>query len=257
MTKYYVELRAAVRRNGAPNLIPLDQLPGQVGFRSVFAYPEETAAVIRAQGSTSYLRGLAVYADVLLVDFDNCTGEVFERRLRDQGIGYEKYHSGGRSIHYHVALSPIEGAWVPAACKAWVQATDNTADVSYFNPSGQFRLPGTFHHKNLGQCKELLYSVAGEPLVLHEPPETELAELAITGGEEAIFAAATKHCNEGQRRPHAWRIASCCAEAGWPQERAMEIVMEWNDRFCTPPHDPQDLVSQILKAYRRHGRRYG
>lgn len=254
---YLVEIRPAVRRTGPIRLVPLADVGSHTGFRSVFCYPTVTVDTIMENKSTSYLRGLPVYCDTLLVDFDSCTGERMIQHLLDNGIGFDKYHSGGRSIHLHVPINPIEGPWVPEACKQWVKNTDRTADVSYYTMSGQFRLPGTFHSKNLGGVKHLLQSYPGSKLTIEQPEQEELADMQVTGTDEAVLIAATKHCAEGHRRPHAWRIATCAAEAGWDFDRALDAVVQWNDKFCTPPHNAQDLVSQVEKSYKRHLHRYG
>lgn len=256
MTKYWVEIRPTVRRQGSPNLVPLEDIGNYTGFRSCFAFPPETVEVIRAQGNTGYLRGLPVYCDVVLMDFDNFDPVDFRQTLKELGLAYEEYDSGNRSVHIHIPCLPMKGVWVPSAVKQWVQQHAPRADISFLHPAGMYRLPGTFHSKNPGKMKELVHTQPGRCLELTQPPE-EIMELTVTGTDEAVIIAATKHCAEGHRRPHAWRIASCAAEAGWEYERALDAVVQWNDNFCNPPHHVQDLESQVSKAYRRHNRRYG
>lgn len=254
---YYVDVRPAVRRSGPPRLVPLGDLGKYQGFRSVFAFNADIAELIADQGSTANLRGVPVYADRILVDFDGRDSAPFRERLIAEGIGFEWYDTGNRSDHYQIQLAPVEAAWLPAAMKAWVKARGPTADLSFYHPAGMYRLPGTFHAKVPGASKRLVESYPGKDVVLEAkdaPTPIPMFYGGAEGSEVELLSLCTATKGPGHRSPHAWRIATAAAEAGKTMDEAMELLHWWNQDFCQPPQEEQLLQSQCEKAYRRVGK---
>lgn len=258
---YWVEIRAAVRRAGAPRLLPLAEVDQHRGFRSVYAYDESVVALIREQGGTHDLRGQPVYADELFVDFDSHDPTAFRTWLRSTNLAWEEYDSGNRSVHFHIPLVPVFGVWVPDAMKRWVRSVAPTADLSFYHPSGQYRLPGTYHAKRPGQCKALVDAQMGEPLQLQAPDQRAGARLVASPGAdttpEQFYTALIGRVAEGHRRPTAWRLATMAAEIGMEFEDAVDHLDWWNSNNCDPPHELDVLVKQAESAYRRLARRHG
>lgn len=249
----YVEIRAAVKRGGRPKLVPLAEVGKYTGFRSVFAYPKAVAEKIIQQCGSHGLRGQPVYADVLLMDFDNVDPSLFRDWLVQQGIAFERYDSGNRSIHFHIPLQPIQGDWVPQACKQWVEAHSIVqADTSFYHPAGVFRLPGTYHTKNPGRCKELLESVPGKLLVLEPPALAAVPELEHEADEEPMhfYAALLLPANEGDRRPTVFRLAVAGLRSGHDPDDVAALLSWWNSTRCYPPHDNHAIEQQINGAIR-------
>lgn len=253
MTNYYIEIRATVRRTGPPILVPLEDVDNYTGFRSVYAYDRTVAQEIQAQGNTFNLRGKEVYSDCLLMDFDGADPINFREFLKREGIGYEEWHSGGRSVHIHIPIVPVFGDWVPAAQKAWVKehCTDR-ADVSFYHPAGQFRLPRTFHFKYPGRCKMLIESHPGRVLEIAKPEPKKRAHAAtmLDGAtREDFFMLATEHKDEGGRRPHIWKMCVAGIEAGMDEYDVLDHIRWWNTRFCAPPHADAVLIKQLEQAF--------
>ena len=255
----WVEVRSSVRRSGPPRLVPLAEVHQHTGFRSVYAFDEATTNKIRQERHTSNMRGTAVFADTLFVDFDNCDGSGLIAHLTAEGIAFERWSSGGRSIHLHIPIVPVFGSWVPFAMKSWMRERAPEADLSFYHPSGVYRLPGTYHFKHPGRRKELIDVFEGRTLVLPEvdPEQFSVMELEEMGGTEDLFCLLTQHTGEGHRRPRAWKIATLAAESGVDFEEALVLMAWWNSRCCTPPHSSQVLHSQCEQAYRRVFRRQG
>jgi hypothetical protein len=248
---YWVEVRAGLRRNGPPRLVPLDEVGKHQGFRSVFAYEGEVAEYIRESKSTSGLRGLPVYADTLFVDFDNGPADVLIALLQDRGIGYQLWHSGGRSQHLHIPIEPISGVWVPSALKRWMKKNAPGADLSFYHPAGMYRLPGTYHAKNVGQRKHLLDQRSGDKLVIHEPPTPQLHVPTATDSDfnvADLYAHSLISAAPGERQPRAWFLATKAFELGWDMEQVLEHLRWWNDTQCDPPHSDSVLVRQAQSA---------
>ncbi len=253
---YYVELRAAVRRTHAPRLVPLEQVAEHSGFRSVFAFDEATAQRIREQGGTGGLRNCPVYADTMFMDFDSHRPDEFLAWLAGSGLEHSIWDSGGRSVHVHIPMQPVFGAWVPRACKEWTKKHAPTADISFLHPAGVYRLAGTFHAKFPGRCKTLIGHAPGNLLVLAEPigaarfTPQPLAEST----PEHFFTMLTKAVGEGNRRPYAWQLATVAAECGMEFDDAVEHLLWWNSRLVDPPHAPDAIIKQVESAYLRMAR---
>jgi len=257
MSNYWIEIRSSVRRQGAPRLVPLADVGKYSGFRSVFAYDDTVADLIRANRSTYGLRDAPVYADTLLVDFDRSDGTSLRTYLDTNGIGYECWDSGNRSVHLHIPISPIYGAWVPAALRDWVQERAPDADLTFYHQSGQYRLPHTFHAKNPGHCKTRLYEQAGSLLVIEQPPPKIRAftmhdEDTDKAGKFFVLLLAKQ--GKGGRNQYVWRLAMTGAEAGMGFDETLEHLVWWRDRMCYPPLADHELVAQCKSAYRRVSR---
>jgi hypothetical protein len=257
MEKWFVEIRSTVKRSGAPRLVPLETVEQYTGFRSVFAVSAEVAEIIRESGGTSYMRGVPVYSDVLLVDFDDCDPTYFIDYLRSQEISFSTFRSGNRSIHVHANIQPMYGPNVPHSQKAWVKKHAPNADTSYFHQAGQFRLPRTYHEKNPGHRKELIELHPGKLLVIPEATQPKLRTRAngMVRAEDLVSLLTTP-VSQGGRRPHCWLIAVTAADLGMDFEETIDLVSNWNTAFSDPPHDPSTLIKQCEAAYERQGRLY-
>lgn len=258
---YWVEIRSGVRRSGKPKLVPLSEVHKHTGFRSVFAYDDVTAAVIRDTGSTRGLNNISVYCDVLLLDFDGRDSDDFEKYLQSLGVGYERADSGNRSDHYHIPIRPIEGTTVPAACKDWVHKHAPTADLSFYHPSGQYRLTGTFHAKRPGHRKEIIRVVQGPPLEL--PAAVSRPPIALSFGDERDTSSAQqftelmlKPYNPAiGRRPHLFQLAITGFDAGMDEDAVLDACRWWNENMSGAPHDDTAVVTQVSGALKYAARK--
>jgi hypothetical protein len=199
------------------------------------------------------MRGLEVYSDVLFTDFDGTDPSPLFNHLDNEGIGYEVYDSGNRSVHVHIKTEPMYGDWVPAAQKAWVRKYAPGADLSFYHPSGQYRLPGTYHVKGGGRCKELVREQPGKALVIEPPVDRPMVPpRAVTPAEarEQLLALAMTRRGVGQRSPHIWLMAKTAAELGMPMDEARTVIEFWNTRFCNPPQDDRTIWRQLHEGYK-------
>jgi hypothetical protein len=251
----WVEIRASIRRSGPPRLVPLAEVSAHTGFRSIVAYDDAVAAQIRQQGSTANLRTCEVYADTLFMDFDSHDPTEFRAWLQATGLGYEEYNTGGRSVHFHIPMAPIKGAWVTIAMKAWTRKHAPTADISFLHNAGMYRLPGTFHSRNPGRRKVLVCRKDGPLLELSKPGRETFSAYPGTGSHEELFLLLTQAVGEGHRRPRAWLLATMAAECGMEFDEAVEHLLWWNSKFVDPPHEAQTIINQIESAYRRLAQR--
>lgn len=254
---YYVEVRSSVRRVGPPRLVPLDQVGQHRGFRSVVAYDETVANLIREQGGTANLRGQPVYADTLFMDFDSHSPDEFLAWLATSGLEHTIWDSGGRSVHVHIPMRPVFGPWVTDSMKEWTKQHAPTADISFLHPAGQYRLPYTFHAKHAGKSKQLVSSREGALLEL-VPTDREVfaASDQPSVGKEEFIRMLMQAVGEGHRRPRAWLLATMAAECGLEFEDAVEHLLWWNSKLVDPPHEADTIIKQCESAYRRMARRH-
>ena len=253
--QYYCELRRTLRRDGPIQLVPLDDLQYLTGFRSVYAYTEEVARTILEAKTTSILRGQPVYSDMLLIDFDAFDPAEFRKLLLRNGIAFQVWDSGNRSIHFHIPIVPMFGPDVPSMQKAWVKQHAPDADISFYHAAGIYRLPGTYHAKNPGHCKKLLEERSGSAL---EITATSAGWTPRTGPIlrdesrlEDFNTGLLKAVGEGGRRPYVWKLATIGAEAGLTFDEVVEKISWWNSHLCHPPHSQDAIIKQIESAFRR------
>lgn len=247
---YWVEIRPTVRRVGRPRLVSLHDVGQYRGFRSVFAFDDDTKALIEEAGTTANLRGTAVYADTLFFDFDGHDPTDFRRYLHGSGLAFSEWASGGRSVHFHVRLEPVFGSWVPLACKLWTREHAPTADTSFLHPTGMYRLPHTFHAKYAGRRKELVHAQEGVALVLREPAARPVPAVVPESSLDQLYFLLTASKGPGHRSGHIWLLATTAAECGLPVDDALDKIRDWNARQ-TAPQTERVILQQIDSAYRR------
>ena len=247
---YYVEVRPTLRRNGKPRLVPLTDAYNYRGFRSVFAFDEATKDLIELNGSTSNLRGIDVFANTLFFDFDHGYPDEFMAYLKQSGLKFTEWNSGGRSTHIHLSLLPCYGFWVPSACKNWTKIHAPTADTSFLHATGMYRLPHTFHAKYPGRRKEQTYEQDGTLLELHQPVgQTVYRPLAVSTPDQFYFLL-TANKGPGNRSAHIWLLATTAAECGMEVEEALDAIRSWNSRQSAPQTDAV-IIRQTETAYTR------
>lgn len=253
---YWVEVRATVRRSGAPKLVPLHDVDTYTGFRSAFAFPDDVAECIREGSSTRDLRGLSVYSDMLFVDFDDQDSTRFREFLLREGLSFTQWDSGHRSRHYHIPIVPMEGPWVPLAQKDWTKVHAPTADISFLHAAGMYRLPRTYHAKT-GRPKALIEKVEGGPITIPktEPKAFRLPTAVTEKTEEDLLLLLTQRATVGGRSMHLFKIAVTSAELGHTPETALDNMRYWNANFAERPHSDSVLIRNCVSAFERVYRR--
>jgi hypothetical protein len=250
-----VEIRGSVARRGAPKLVPIEDRYKHIGFTSIYAFPPAVADRIKTQRSTRGIRDCAVYSDTLFVDFDNA--EAAAERLRSflagNDIAFDMYHSGGRSIHFHVDLDPMTGPGVPRAQRAWMEAHAPEADMSIYKQSGMFRLPGTYHSKHPGKRKlKIGQHRPGERLKIEVKPTLSEAPHGNSNADYYRFLGCLlcQRVGSGGRNNHAYKICKAAYTAGLDEAETRELLFQWNMTSCDPPQEDHELLTILESAYR-------
>lgn len=260
--KWYVEHRPQVRRQGKIKLVPIDQLEDKYGFQSVYAYDEATKDRIIAANSTKGLHGCNLYSDTLFMDFDDCGEDAikFQNYLILHRISHYMFDSGNRSIHFHIPLeNPMIGPHIYLIQKAWVVQHAPSADISFYQPAGMYRLEGTYHVKNPGHCKTCLADVSYKTkldLQVYQPQTViKMPKILVPCVDtDADFYNMLAHLlqstqGEGGRNFHAWKIIKTCYQLGWDADRAFQEVSFWNCRNASPSLPESEIIQTLRGVY--------
>lgn len=255
--KARVEIRTTVIRNGKPRLVPYVDKESYTGFTSVYGFLDEAVTQITKCGSTKNISKLPVYSDVLYVDFDNNddAAKEMEAMLRDKGIKFSMFHSGGRSIHFHIDIEPMAGANVPESQKYWMQQNAPLADMSIYRHTGMYRLPLTFHAKNPGKRKLPISHNDGVKLKIENRPTIKVSMVntdeTIDAKEHYKILGRLLHMTaaEGDRHRHALKIVTACKHSGKGSDDARRLVGMWNEDSCSPPKADWELEKIVRWVY--------
>jgi hypothetical protein len=252
MSEYMVEIRPSTVRRGKLKLVPLEERFKHIGFTSVYAFPSEVAGRALEIGNTRGLAGCAVYSDTLFVDFDD--NEEAADRFRDflvsSNVSFGRYHSGGRSIHFHVEIEPMLGVNVPYSQRSWIEDYAPNADTAIYTHAGMYRLPGTYHAKNPGRKKIQLEQHHGYPLHIPSKPRLDIGLVeADRNYRRFLGILLCQTAYEGGRQIHSYKICAAGRTAGMTQEEVEELLLAWNESHCVPPREEYELKSQLERVF--------
>lgn len=256
---YWIEIRRTTIRLDKIKLVPLSNLPLYTqGFRSVYAYTDETKEYILKENSTAGLEDHDVYSDTLFVDFDNQpeSSKAFAIHLNNMGIKYDVYHSGNRSFHFHVHLVKMFGKDVPYSQKEWMKNNSTNSDLSFYHTSGMYRLVGTIHFKTR-KPKVLLYSHQGKLLDISKVNKPTFHHIEVSDDyiershEDYDYMLFMRYLSEGNRRNHMFKIAMKGIEVGISDAQIISDCIWFNHRLHLPLDDI-DVIQYLEPILRRH-----
>lgn len=249
---YYVEITPTPTHGTPPKLVPMSEAFNHTGYMSVYAYSEEVKRWIEDNYSEKWkcmgsVVGLVasqqpVYTDRLLVDFDVNPEEDAKKLtadLREIGVQYSVWSSGGRSFHVHIHCVGKEDWRVPNSQLAWIRGWADsrgaTIDPTVYHGVSLFRLPGTVHSKT-GKKKELIDFFEGsmldydlvETAAPGKPPENSTEALVM------LWRLLLTRLGEGGRQFHVYKIVSHAVRLGWGEKQIMDHLLYWNNNLDMP-----------------------
>lgn len=245
---------------GQVNLLPFNAAIQLPGFISSFGMPFSTAEFIRSTNSTSGMRGMQLFTDLLYIDFDDAENDAAdaETTLQRLGLQYELFSTGrvGR-YHFHVPCNPLTRSDLPMRVAEWVSQNFNGYDPKIYMTSGVIRTPGTFHAKAAGQRKHLVHSEEGATLDLMTATKTMMPKV-FTGstGEVDMDAGQIfdglmiEPCHEGGRNRQVYRRAYLAKLAGKQLHEAEDLLRAWNEMMVYPPLREGEVLTTVRSAYR-------
>ncbi len=255
--KYFNEVRSSKIRTGPLSLVPTEELGNHVGFQSVYSFPEDLASMLLKRGHTRDLSVEDVYSSVLYLDYDENPEAAarFKEYLIQHNLRFEQFNSGGRSVHYHVAIEPMLGTNVATSQLEWTGIHAPGRDPSIYRPAAMWRMEGTYHAKTRGR-KEIVDSRDGNALVIPSVERViakrEFEPRSEEGEHRSIvsFLVMQEVYKGGGRNPHAFKIAAHCRDAGIDSIETRKIIGNWSETNSHPPLRERELDTLIRSAFR-------
>lgn len=154
----------------------VDKMPSLVwnpGWTSVYAFSEEDAAVIKANGNSRGWGQYEVWSDIMYIDIDAESPKKADEKLTEytavllkKGIGFDVYTSGNKGYHVVVKHQLVGSKFLPWSQQKQVEAWGFEVDNSIYRHSGLIALNGRVHPKT-GKRKFHLYHTPGEAFLLN------------------------------------------------------------------------------------------
>jgi hypothetical protein len=161
------------------NIVKTQYNPGYAG---VYAFDEEVALKVKETQSIKGLNQHVAYANRLIIDIDSAPNlpaepeaALLEGRLKDLGIGYEKWFSGSKGYHFVMEHELVGHRDLPYSHQQYVENNLKVAcDNSLYQHGRLLSLPGRVHEKTFKK-KALLCKVPGKQIEfeLKEKPRIE------------------------------------------------------------------------------------
>jgi len=253
MKVYREYCRTVYDRKG--KLIPEEDIAGKTGYCTVYGYDEEASILVEAQGNSKNLAAFKMYADQMLVDFDNQPDAAM--KLKESLLNYElefsMWDSGNRSYHFHIPHEPKWSKDLPynherVLCKLGDFNTKTPVyDPTIYRANSIFRLPNTVHVKT-GKRKVLLESHEGYLLdfELEPTPERKKKIYRSTKPPESFedlwymfwyYHLCTP--DEGNRHGTFFTIACECFDVGLKLDTAIDLLTLFNSELPTPKSESE------------------
>jgi hypothetical protein len=139
--------------------------------------------------------------------------------------------------------------------KEWVRFNAPGADLTIYTHTGLYRLEGTWHEKNPGHRKQLVYEHTGPNVPLFTEPKVRARPLtsATTLQEASVYLqfASRDKVTAGGRRCHVWRIGTLAYDAGVDYAQALAYAQRWNSNYAVPPLDSDVVEQKVYEAYQQ------
>ena len=241
------------------NMLPLEEIEGKTGFATMYAFDEEAAKAIRAQGSSKGLGRFPVYADKMWWDLDDGDTHLkaLTDKLSDMGLGYEVWSSGSKGYHLGLSHTPIFDVNVPYTHRMFAEYVGVPCDPTLYQTARLFRLPGTVHEKT-GRPKELVEAVEGDSILemtVRQPSETRFKISDVEDAELLPFFldSLSSHFNRspghGKRHTMFWGWAKDAGRAGLSYETTLELLLTINASWATDSKDPEYVENACSQGW--------
>ena len=230
------------------------------GYASVYYFDENAANAIILSRSSSGLGRFDVYTDELVIDLDSGDEQLAltERVLKERGLSYTVWASGGKGYHIYIRLSAtMMGNNVPYSQKKYVESLGIKADLSLYQHGRILSLPGRVHPKT-GVRKHRVKRVRGSNVLtipLLTPPEPVFRFDANGGlgdleaGLWSLISMLGQEPDVGNRHTALWSAALHFADAGVSYATTLELITEVNSKWeCSK--DGDGITLAVKQAYK-------
>jgi len=233
-------------------LLSLTPIP-DAKFRSVFGYPPEAQAHIKAEGSIVGVKQFPVQSSILFIDVDEEEHlDEIERIIAATGVGYNVFTTGHRGCHFHIDMTPTTSIHLPYSQAEYIRelGLSGMVDLTIYRHHSIIRVPGAIHSKT-GKPKELLRSIDGPMLTINlvQEPEPEF-EHHESGDPEAVRRFRRNLVQKrgpGQRHMHLFILFESGIKAGHDIDSMLEWLYWWNSHQGQP--HSADMIHSKWKGF--------
>jgi hypothetical protein len=230
------------------------------GYASVYMFDEDSAKAVIAEHSSTGLSRFPVYTHELVIDLDGGDAqlEIAERVLKERGLAYVLWRSGGKGYHVYIPHTKmLSGRDIPYSQRKYVEGMGIGADLSLYQHGRIISLPGRIHPKT-GARKALVKTVKGVQLELPLLVAPEITfNFQGNGGLDDLEAGLWKLLQliadeplPGNRHTQLWSTALHLADAGLSHATALELLQKVNEQWQNPK-DSLELETAVSQAFRK------
>lgn len=226
------------------------------GFSSLYAVTEETAEALKREGTVAGYAG-SVWSERLWLDIDSYEmAESVELKLKEMGLDYIAYDSGGKGAHFGILRDHPPSHLLPKKDRAWVASNFPQADLSIYTPLHLFRLPSTVHEKT-GRQKTLAGVCKGRTLNLPALQTGVLRSLQSMGHarneKESVFKDGRlmyniKQARVGERHATLVKVAYALKDKETDPNIARWFLNEVNKLFAEEK-DPEQIDKVVANIF--------
>jgi hypothetical protein len=252
-SEWYKEWNVAVSH--ANIFYPESDVFKMMGFFSICSYTADQAQ--RMSVDRDSIKGEPVYLDTLYCDFDDQpeAAAAFCELLIRLSVEFTTWDSGNRSVHYHIPIVPLHGAYAPYSQKVWMASNAPGCDLSFYHASGYFRLPNTVHRKT-GRRKELIDSFDGQTLDIPYVEPKVLREIGSGRADPtstfAWYCALMGACpGSGSRYQTLWQIGAQFKLCGYSSDTIYDLLWKLNESWKTLAKEEEEVRRAVKDVFRR------
>ena len=243
------------------NMLPVDEVAKKHGFCSIYAFEEDAAKEIIAQGNSKGLGRFPVWADKIVLDLDN--GEEGLQELtawcQERELGYRVFSSGSKGFHLEVPHIPVLDKNLPYTHRLLAESTGVPCDPTLYQSGRLYRLEGTIHEKT-GKSKQLVEEVEGENLLeiaIREPPESRFKIRDVEDSEllpfflSAVANSIGSSPGVGRRHTFLWGMAKDAGRCGLSYETTLELLLTANASWGSDSKDVDYVINAVDQGWDR------
>jgi hypothetical protein len=243
------------------NMLPAEEVAKKQGFCSIYAFQEDAAKEIIAQGNSKGLGRFPVWADKVVFDLDN--GEEGLQELtawcQERKLGYRIFSSGSKGFHLEVPHIPVLSRSLPYTHRLLAESTGVPCDPTLYQSGRLYRLEGTLHEKT-GKPKQLVEEVEGENLLeiaTREPPESRFKIRDVEDSEllpfflNSVSNLINNSPGPGRRHCTLWGMAKDAGRCGLSYETTLELLLTANASWGSDSKDVDYVENACLQGWDR------
>lgn len=249
---YYVEWAPKVNaRKG--RMVTMDALEiisnmYDPGYRSVYQFEENDAIKIIDQGSSSGMNQYTVSSIALILDLDGGAPALTacEKRLKEHGLQFDVYSSGGKGYHVYIYHDRVTSIDLPYSHQKAVEELGIDTDMSLYQHGRLISMVGRVHPKT-GNKKKYLYTVSGKfldlkivkrPLIQFNPNFGSDVN-ALSAGLNRFMTLTQYEPGPGNRHTAIWGASKDLIEAGLAYETVLDLALHVNAVWKNPKTDDE------------------